>query len=144
MIISRLINYGISVERKNKKAVPLENPAWLETLDRCRKSFGLENISYEYWSYPTPNPEGSIWVKNNKNVVFFISDGFLKIATEPQVVTMMESLNANTFSVTRRKNKKESIRYLINEVKGESSHYRFWILSFFLYPLERMLKVAKI
>jgi hypothetical protein len=142
--MSRIISYGISVERNKKKAVLLENPAWVETLERCRKSFGLENVSYEYWSYPAPNPEGSIWIRNNKSVVMFLSEGFLKIATEPQVVTMMESLNANTFHVTRRKNKKQAIRYLFNGWKGGSGRYRYWILSFFLYPLERMLKVAKI
>lgn len=142
--MSRIIAYGISVEKKRKRAVRLENPDWLETLDRCRNAFGLEGIDYEYWTYPSPNPEGSIWVRNQKSVLIFLSEGFLKVATEPQVVTMMESLNAKTFQVTRRKNKKDSIRAMISNFKGDSSRYRFWILSFFLYPLERMLKVAKI
>ena len=144
MFMNRIISYGISAEKKNRNAVLLTVAPWLESLERCRKSFGLEGVSYEYWSYPTPNTEGSIWIKNNKSVILFLSEGFLKVATESQVVVLFESLNANNFQETRRKNKQESFALLINNIKGESRHYRYWILSFFLYPIERMLKIARI
>ncbi len=144
MFTNRIISYGISTEKKNKKAVLLTMTSWLDALERCRKSFGLEGITYEYWCYPTPNPEGSIWIKGNKNVLLFLSEGFLKIATEPQAVALMESLNASNFQEMRLKNKHESLAIWINNLKGESRHYRYWISSFFLYPLERFLKIAKI
>ncbi len=130
--------------KKKRRAVVLNSPEWLESLERCRNSFGLEGVNYEYWSYPTPSPEGSIWIKNNKSVVLFLSEGFLKLATESQVVGMMESLNAGNFHDTRRENKQITFSLFMEQLKGESRFFRYWILSFFLYPLERFLKIAKI
>ncbi len=144
MFTNSVISFGISASKKRKNAVLLTNVAWLESLERCRQSIGLESVQYEYWSYPSPSPEVSIWIRNNKSVVFFLSDGFLKVATESQVVTMMESLNAGNFQEIRGKNRQKSFSLMISQFKGESRRYRFWILSFFLYPLERFLKIAKI
>ena len=144
MFNNSIISYGISAEKKLKNATSLADVAWLESLERCRKSFGLEGVSYEYWSYPTPGPEVSIWIRNNKSVILFLSDGFLKLATESQVVVLFETLNTQQFQITRRKNKQESYCIFFKHLKGGSSHYRYWIFSFFLYPLERFLKIAKI
>jgi len=144
MFANRMISFGISADKKNKNAILLNQSTWLESLERCKNSFGLEGVTYEYWSYPTPNPEVSIWVKNNKAIVLLFSDGFLKVATESQVVTLLESLNTQTFQEIRQKNKQEAFDYFFTAFKGGSRHYRYWVLSFFLYPLERLLKIAKI
>ena len=141
---NRIISYGISSDKKNKNAVLLNQSTWLESLERCQKSFGLEGVTYEYWSYPTPNPEVSIWIKNNKAIVLLLSDGFLKIATESQVVNLLESLNTQKVQEIRQKNKQEAFQYFFTDFKGGSRRYRYWVLSFFLYPLERFLKIAKI
>ena len=144
MFLNQVIAYGIATEKKNQQATLLGPSPWFDSLERCRLSFGLEGVHYEYWTYPVTAPEGSIWVKNNKTVILFFSDGFLKLATESQAVVMMESLNAANFQTTRRQNKQKAYSYFIDRLKGESRHFRYWVISFFLYPLERFLKIAKI
>lgn len=144
MLMNRIISYGLGLVKKRKRAALLTSQLWLDSLERSRRSFGLEGVTYEYWSYPTAKPEGSFWIRSNKSVVILLSEGFLKTATESQVVAMMESLNGNNFQAVRRGNKQQAFQFLINQLKGQSRHYRYWILSFFLYPLERFLKIAKI
>ena len=148
MLFSSVISYGLAAVKKKKRAELLTDSAadtaWFDSLERSRKSFGLEGVSYEYWHYPTTQPEGSFWIKNNKRVVVLLSDGFLKTATESQVVAMMESLSTSTFQEVRRENRKKGLRLFFNSIKGESRHYRYWISSFFLYPLERLLNIARI
>ena len=144
MLIPGIISYGISVFKKNKKAVLLTDLIWLESLERGRKSFGLEGVYYEYWCYPTTAFEGSFWIRSNKSVLLFLSDGFLKAATESQVMGMMEGLSATNFKNIRSENQKDSFRLILNALKGESRHYRYWVCSFFLYPVERLLRIARI
>lgn len=148
MLTNQLISYGLSILKKRNHASLLSAnqtyPTWFEALERSRQSFGLDNIRYEYWTYPSAQLEGCFWVKNSKNVVLMLSEGFMKTATESQIVAMMESLNASTLQKTRRINKRTAIKTIIRKMKGESSLFRFWVLSFFLYPLERFLKIAKI
>jgi len=148
MLLSSVISYGLAETKKKKKAEPItgaaSDTAWFESLERSRKSFGLEGVSYEYWHYPATQPEGSFWIKSNKRVVVLLSDAFLKTATESQVVAMMESLSADSFHEVQQENRKKALRLFFNSIKGESRHYRYWISSFFLYPLERLFKIARI
>jgi len=148
MFFGSVISYGLAEVKKQTKAEVLSsaapNTAWFESLERSRKSFGLEGVSYEYWRYPAPQPEGSFWIKNNKRVVVLLSDGFLKAVTESQMVAMMESLSANTFQQVKRENRRKALRLIFSSVKGESRHYRYWIGSFFLYPWERLFKITRI
>ena len=139
MFLNQIIAYGIATEKKLNQATVLGPSPWFDALERCRHSFGLEGVSYEYWTYPSTSPEGSIWIKNNKSVVMFLSDGFLKLATESQAVVMMESLNAANFQATRRENKRKSFSFFMDELNGESRHFSYWVVSFLLYPLERFL-----
>jgi hypothetical protein len=144
MVFQSFILFGVRQKIRRRNAVPIRNPEWLDSLERCRKAFGLEKIVYDYWSYPSPKQEGSFWVVSNQRVLVFLSDGFLKVATESQLASMMESLNAENIRRTRKSNLKSSVAMLLYQIKGDSRRYRFWILSFLFYPLERWLKIAKI
>jgi len=148
MISSSIIVYGLSEEKKRLGAVRFGDSnveiQWLESLERCRKSFGLEGVSYEYWRYPSTHLEGEFWIKSRKKIAILLSEGFLKTATEAQVVAMMESLSTRRFHEVRRENRKKSIEFFFKAMKGEPRHYRYWFVSFFLYPFERFMRMAKI
>jgi hypothetical protein len=144
MVTNWIISYGFNAVIRHNLAYPLSSSPLLDALERSRNSFGLEGVKYEYWGHPTPNAIGSFWIKNQKTVVILLSEGFLNAATESQVATMMESLNSSNFQEIRRINRMESLLMIFDRWKGESRHFRFWVVSFFLYPLERFLKIAKI
>lgn len=138
-LFNGFISYGFALLKKDKKAAVLTDPVWLASLERCRKSFGLEGVSYEYWSYPTPIPEGMFWIRGSRSVALLLSHGFLKTATETQVAAVIESLSTVNFNEYRRSNQVETVKRVVARIKGETGRYRYWLCSFFLYPLERML-----
>jgi hypothetical protein len=138
-----IISYGWGLLKRRVKASVLESSPLLDALYRSRDSFGLEGVNYEFWTYPTARAEGGFWVRNNKTVAVLLSEGFLLSATESQVASMMESLNAGNFQEIRHINRRESLLMVFEGWKGESRNYRFWVISFLLYPLERFFKIAK-
>jgi hypothetical protein len=144
MLTNLLIAYGWGTLKKRLNALELNASPLLDALHRSRESFGLEGVRYEYWCYPTATAEGSFWIRNRKTVVVLLSEGFLRGATESQVASMMESLNAGNFNEIRNINRQESLLMLFRSWKGDTGRYRFWVTSFLLYPLERFLKIAKI
>ncbi len=144
MFTNWVISYGFNTVIKRDHAYPLTASPLLDALERSRNSFGLEGVKYEYWGHPSPSAVGSFWIKNQKTVIVLLSEGFLNAATESQVASMVESLSSGNFQEIRRINRLESLLLIFDRWKGESRHFRFWILSFFLYPLERFLKIAKI
>jgi len=139
-----IIAYGWGILKKRVRASVLHSSPLLDALYRSRDSFGLEGVNYEFWCYPTAHAEGGFWVRNNKTVVVLLSEGFLLSATESQVASMMESFNSGNFHEIRRINRRESLLMVFEGWKGESKNYRFWVISFLLYPLERFLKIARI
>jgi hypothetical protein len=144
MFTNFIIAYGWSALCKRINAAELRSSPLLDALFRSRESFGLENVNYQFWSYPDAKAEGAFWIRNPKTVAVLLSEGFLRSASESQVASMMESLNSGNFREIRTINRRESLLMLFRSWKGESRRYRFWIISFFLYPLERFLKIAKI
>ncbi len=144
MFTNLIISYGWNRLKRKLNASEIRSSPLLDALNRSRESFGLENVSYRFWSYPTAKAEGAFWLRNQKTVFVLLSEGFLRSASESQVASMMESLNSGNFREIRTINRRESLLMLFRSWKGESRRYRFWIISFFLYPLERLLKIAKI
>jgi hypothetical protein len=144
MFTNLIISYGWNRLKRKLNVSEIRSSPLLDALNRSRESFGLENVSYRFWSYPTAKAEGSFWLRNQKTVFVLLSEGLLRSASESQVASMMESLNTGNFREIRAINRRESLLMLFRSWKGESRHYRFWITSFFLYPLERLLKIAKI
>jgi len=144
MFTNWIIANGWSRLKKDLMASELKSSPLLDALHRSRESFGLENVTYQFWSYPASKAEGAFWIRNHKTVAVLLSEGFLRSASESQVASMMEGLNTGNFREIRAINRRESLLMLFKSWKGESRHYRFWIISFFLYPLERLLKIAKI
>jgi len=144
VIFPGILNLGLNRHIKKIKATVLVDRNWLESFERSRKSFGLENLSYQYWTYPDTKPEGTLWILNRKKAALLVSEGFLKTAEESQVALLMSHLSAQNFNQVRHDNQRQALQMFFNSIKGESNHYRFWVISFFLYPLERFLKIARI
>lgn len=143
MIFPFFVSIGIAQTIRRLQASPIRNSDWIEALERSRKSFGLESVNYEYWVYPTPRAEGSFWIRHRHRVMIFLSEGMMKSATESNLGAMFESLNASNFNRYRVENQRETIALMLDAIKGKRNQFRYWGVSFLVYPLERFLKIAK-
>ena len=104
---------------------------------------GPERTEVKFWVYPDSQAEFKVWVTRKVIHVFF-SQGFLGIATDEGLKLAFESLSKMDLSDIKLQNKREGLTLRFTRLKGTHENFRFWFLSFWLYPLERWLKIAKI
>lgn len=101
-------------------------------------------ISAEFRVYRSTAREFQGWVKSRRSLQFFISRGFLETVDEEALRRGFRSWDEARLRETVRANFLRSLELRFERWKGSPREFRYWFYSFWFYPLERMLKIAKI
>jgi hypothetical protein len=113
-------------------------------LEGLWREAGPERIEAAFYRYRATEPEFKIWVHSPGKVGIFLSQGFLELATDERLIQAFRSLGTGRMRELIRGNRLFSVRLRLDRWKGREEEFRYWLLSFWLYPLERLLKIAKI
>jgi hypothetical protein len=105
---------------------------------------GPERMGVEFYSYRATGSEFKVWVHSPGKVGIFLSQGFLERATDQEIRAAFGGILEMKLREIRRRNRLFSVRLKLDRWKGREEEFRYWFLSFWLYPLERLLKIAKI
>ena len=98
----------------------------------------------EFRVYRSAAREFQGWVKSRTSLQFFVSRGFLETVDEEALRRGFQSWNEARVRETARANFLRSLELRFERWKGSPREFRYWFCSFWFYPLERMLKIAKI
>jgi hypothetical protein len=105
---------------------------------------GPERMGVEFFSYRATVSEFKVWVHTPGKVGIFFSRGFLEEASDREIAKAFRGVLEMRLREIRKKNRLFSVRLRLDRWKGREEEFRYWFLSFWLYPLERLLKIAKI
>jgi len=105
---------------------------------------GPERMGVEFYSYRSTRPEFKIWVHSPGKVGIFFSQGFLERASDLEIEGIFKKLLEMRLREIKKKNRLYSVQLRLDRWKGREEEFRYWFVSFWLYPLERLLKIAKI
>ena len=104
---------------------------------------GPERIDVRFWIYPSSDAQFKVWVKGGRLEIFF-SQGLISLATDAGLRAAFQKMTEMQLSDIKLQNKRLALTLRFERLKGPKEDFRFWFLSFWLYPLERWLKIAKI
>jgi hypothetical protein len=107
------------------------------------KQVGPERIEARFWIYPSSEAQFRVWV-NGKRLEVFFSQGLLSLATDAGLKAAFQSMSEMHLSDIKLQNRRHALTLRFERIKGPKEDFRYWFLSFWLYPLERWLKIAKI
>ena len=113
-------------------------------LQKLWRESGPERTRARFWVYPESGANFKVWVKHKKNLEIFLSQGLLNLATDEQIKNVFHTLSQSSLSDIQLQNRRHALTSRLSRLKGPSSRFRYWIVSFWFYNLERLLKIAKI
>jgi hypothetical protein len=105
---------------------------------------GPERMGVDFFSFRATPSEFKVWVHSSGKVGLFLSQGFLEQATDRDIRMAFRGVLEMKLREIRKRNRLFSVRLRLDRWKGREEEFRFWFVSFWLYPLERLLKIAKI
>ena len=121
-----------------------ENDALLfQAWFRVERELGIENIKIELWLYPTPDFESFLWIKSKTHAVCFMSTGMASIIKEEQLKRLFLNYAQQDFGKVSLENSRFALWLWWSELRGSPQSYRYWFIGFWLYPFEKILKIAK-
>jgi hypothetical protein len=84
-----------------------------------------------------------VWL-NGSDLHLLISQGLLARASEEQLQILFRNILQSNLRQIQNENRLYALSLWWDELKGQQNRFRYWFVSFWLYPLERLLKIAKI
>jgi hypothetical protein len=123
--------------------VPMDE-AVARRLTALWKQSGPERLSVEFFTYRSTRPEFRVWAHHSRRLAIYLSQGFLEQMTDHAVRTAFRRIAESRMGDVVERNRREAIQMLLERWKGNDQAFRYWFLSFWLYPLERLLKIARI
>lgn len=114
---------------------------------RLQKLWGLAGpgkLKARFWVYPSPHVEFKIWAHDEQRVEIMFSRGLIQMATDSGLKAAFQSIGRQKVGEVRLQNRLHSLMTRFERLKGPKEDFRYWFLSFWLYPLERLLNIAKI
>ncbi len=141
-IIFFLMN-GFSELMQELKAWPVDE-GQEERLQRLWKDAGRERVQSRFWIYPSSEAQFKVWVRSEKSIEIFLSLGLLQLATDAGLKAAFQTMSAFSFSEVKQQNRRHALNVRFQRWKGPETDFRFWFISFWLYPLERLLKIARL
>ena len=103
---------------------------------------GVEKSEYRVWLIPLSEPGVLVWAAGRHSMDLFFTRGSLVSVTEAQLEAFVVSVR-NDFHIAEQ-NHLQALGLILEWLKGSSERFRYWIVSFCVYPLEQALKIAKI
>ena len=94
------------------------------------------------WTIPQAGTELQIWAHYSGKVDFFFSQGLVARLTETELEQII--LKEYDLAKIRVSNRLYALALIFKDLKGPFGHFRYWYVSFWLYPLEQLLKIASI
>ena len=101
-----------------------------------------KKFQFKFWVLSESQAESLLWVKGSELNVFF-TQGLFARASEAQLQTLLQSMVEGDLRKVAAENRLYALSLWWEQLKGQKSRFRYWFVSFWLYPLERMLKIAK-
>ena len=118
-------------------------PAVENRLRDLWRKVGPERTEVRFWVYPSSEAQFKVWV-NGRRLEIFFSQGLLSLATDAGLKAAFQSMSEMELSDIRLQNRRHALTLRFERLKGPKEDFRYWFLSFWLYPLERWLKIAKL
>ncbi len=113
-------------------------------LQKLWREAGPERVVARFWIYPESGAHFKVWVSGNRQLEVFFSQGLLNLATDQGLKAAFTTMSSFDFSDIKLQNRQHALTTRFERLKGPKEDFRYWLLSFWLYPLERLLKIAKI
>lgn len=129
-----------------RQAEPLKDERMTGVLDRITRSINfsrVKKIQFKFWILSESEAQCTLWVSGSELNVFF-TQGLFARANEDQLRALLQSMVESDLRSVRLENRLYALSLWWEELKGQKSQFRYWFISFWLYPLERLLKIAKI
>ena len=101
-------------------------------------------MEVEFFEYRAPTPEALVWVRNSGAVSILMSRGFLETVTEQALSAMFSGLDRARVREVFLENRRFAVRLRFEAWKGRMNSFRYWFVSFWLFPIERLLFIARI
>lgn len=118
-------------------------PTLDQRLHALWRQVGPERTDVRFWVYPSSEAQFKVWVNRNRLEIFF-SQGLLSLATDAGLRAAFKSMTDRHLSDTKLQNRRHALTFRFERLKGPKEDFRYWFLSFWLYPLERWLKIARL
>lgn len=115
-----------------------------QRLNRLWAQAGPGKLKARFWVYPSPMIEFKIWAQDDQQIEILFSRGLIQMATDSGLKAAFQSIGEKRISEVRLQNRLHALMTRLERLKGPKEDYRYWFLSFWLYPLERLLNIAKI
>ena len=131
-------------EFKNELKAKLVDESISKRLQQIWKESGPVRLEARFWVYGDPHANFKVWASNGSGLDLFLSQGFLNLATDSGMRAVFQEIAEKGFSDVKLQNRRHALSSRLNRIKGSSESFRYWFLSFWLYPLEWLLKIAKI
>lgn len=96
------------------------------------------------YAFPNAEPELKLWMPSRWRFNLFVSEGYFDRSRESDWIHFFHGWSTLKWSLIRRQNRLHALNSMFNRWKGPPNAYRHWWVSFFLFPVERLLKISKI
>lgn len=113
-------------------------------LQKLWREAGPERTDARFWIYPDSGAHFKVWVSGARKLEVFFSQGLLNLATDQGLKAAFSTMGGFHLSDIKLQNRQHALSVRFERLKGPKEDFRYWALSFWLYPLERLLKIAKI
>lgn len=113
-------------------------------LQKLWREAGPERVVARFWIYPESGAHFKVWVSSQRQLEVFFSQGLLNLATNQGLKAAFTQVSGFDLSDIKLQNRQHALTARFERLKGPKEDFRYWFLSFWLYPLERCLKIAKI
>lgn len=108
------------------------------------KRSGPERISAGFYTYRSTRPEFRVWAHHSRRLSVFLSRGFVEQMSDHDLLAAFRRIADSRMGDVIDANRREAFRLLLERWKGNEHAFRYWFLSFWLYPLERLLRIARV
>ena len=110
---------------------------------RVQVRTGAENIKLELWVYPSPDRLTFFWIKKRNHGVCFMSQGMVSVIREEELFQLFQEFYQENPKKIIFLNHLYALNLWWKALKGSEKHFRYWFLTFWLYPFERALNKIK-
>jgi hypothetical protein len=118
------------------------DPKITDALARVQKKMAREHVRFQFWYMPEVAATMRVWIESNGRIDLIFSHGLLQSVTERELEAILQK--PYDLSAIRAQNRVYALGLALEQIKGTPERFRYWLLSFWLYPLERLLKIARI
>jgi hypothetical protein len=113
-------------------------------LQKLWREAGPPRVEARFWIYVSSEVQLKLWVRSEKKIEIFLSLGLFQLATDAGLKAAFQSISSQSFADVKLQNRLHALSRLFDQFKGPKQAFRYWFVSFWLYPLERLLKIARI